>query len=507
MKNTVFNLKMLLYRDKNCCIVIFFLFFSFYLFTSALLSYVPQDGDNFMFDLDSGRAYDDFTVIQSERNVDFSSRFSTQINHNRVKVHPLVLIMFQGIVRVLGGIFVSSSLAIAVLESAAAAGIVVAIFGILKNQDVNIIFNTILTFVWGFSLQTIISASVPETYIFAGFFLSLFWYYCNKEKQSSDFTMAWNDICMLVIFGILNFGVTITNYVYYLIGLIYLLWIKLSGMKNRLKWFININLINLLCIELLTFIQRITWPGSPSWLIENVKGFFHLTNFEYEEFSFIDTSFSVEKITDLFKNLIFTPFLSPSIKNNGYGVGYGDYNVLTLTVVCLITMLSLIVIIYAIYRTKSRRLVTMSVAILYTLCFHFIYCYMQSYLYSLFWFYLLLICVGLSVSSLNKKIQNIFIYIYSVFLIFDIVNSAYRFRDTYVMVKNIFYIEPVLGYKKSIVIALTISGVFILIFRLITNRVSFSLEAEFNSIVKKVFVSGMVLSLICALFTCIYIYT
>lgn len=180
---------------------IFILFFVFYIFLGLCISYTINFDTNLFFGADNARVFFDLTDIQ--------------YNHYRMKVHPLFLIFTEPIVLILNGFVNNKGLSVIILESFIGACSIVFLFCTLKELEIEDKLIKAITLLYGFSFSMMMFSSIPETFIFAGLGLIYYWYFVLKvSKKMCSYHRSIN--ILLVIFGVINFGMTLTNYMSYI---------------------------------------------------------------------------------------------------------------------------------------------------------------------------------------------------------------------------------------------------------------------------------------------------
>lgn len=129
---------------------------------------------------------------------------------------------------------------------------------------------------------------------------------------AKSFFSKWIRYCYF--FGIISFGITITNYAFFLIPLIFLCRQRYDVGK-RAAPFCLINIICLVAIVALSLLQNATWPQCPlfwSSILDSINGIQ-----PYEEFNYISTDFSLSKIYEWIKQLFVYPLIGGTLLESG----------------------------------------------------------------------------------------------------------------------------------------------------------------------------------------------
>lgn len=217
-----------------------FFVFAFYLCLGMSLSRLNTlEVYDFYFNADTPRVYGDLTNIYA--------------NHYRVKVHPLFLILLQPFVLLAKRIVGDAATAVVIVEAFVGTVLVISVKKILEKCCGDMRAVCLLTLIFMASFSNMIFATVPETFIFAGAFLAIFWSYVVEHLDAPDFSPK--QMILLSFMGITSFGITLTNYVQYLIGLLALVIAGFPSIRQRIWIFIKINVINGIAILLLAFVQ------------------------------------------------------------------------------------------------------------------------------------------------------------------------------------------------------------------------------------------------------------
>ena len=231
-------------------LILFLTLFLFYFAIGLVFSYFLNTLDyyNIFFGSDSNRVFIDLTVRVA--------------NHYRTSVHPLFVILFQPLVKILNfGLnnSISSSLA---LQSFFNAGSLTIIYLFLEKINLNNKVKKSLFLIMAISFGQIVYSATLETYPFAQFFLILLFYfaYCKKDK-----TLLLRDYIIFTLLGVGCLSVTLTNYFVYLLVMFYIIFFNdKSGKKiiNKLSILFLCILASFGITVVLSELQAVLFPDS-----------------------------------------------------------------------------------------------------------------------------------------------------------------------------------------------------------------------------------------------------
>ena len=159
--------------------LIFVIFFSIYFMLGSIFScYIKTNGFyNMFFGTDSHRVFIDLTQLIAPE-------------HYRTTVHPLFIIMFQPIVRLLDIIIKNNMLSAIILQSLISATSITFIYMILEKINTKPKLTILLTIISGLSFGQFVFNSTLETFAFAQLFLIILFYYVigndNRKFTKKD---------------------------------------------------------------------------------------------------------------------------------------------------------------------------------------------------------------------------------------------------------------------------------------------------------------------------------
>ena len=410
--------------------IIFIISFFFFLTLGLILSYTFDFSNNYnlIFEADTYRVINDISIFI--------------IDHSRISVHPLFLIIVQPIYYMIYALTFNRIISIIIISTIASSISIVYIYKILSIFSKNIFTKIIIVLIYSFSLTNIVFTSCIELYNYATLFLIILFYYFIKKiknKNIKDFIFP--------IIGLFTFGFTITNFIIFLI-IIFILFIskRLSFLKSFKIVFITLSIALVLNI-----IQSIIWPYTPN--IFNSK----ISN----EKSYINYNIKVKNIKNVLKNDYIYSLIGTNVKvkvNGGYlyeGDNYViDFKNNTIVNIVLIVTFYLLLILLVIRNVNYELHINLALglSLLYNTLLHLVYGNSGTFLYSMHFLYLIILLLGINLlkekSIVLKKVATIFLF---VFIIFEIFNNLIVFNKIIIIVKEILnnlYLYKYLGIIK-----------------------------------------------------------
>lgn len=397
--------------DKK--IIFYILVFCFYIFIGVLLSFEKNYTD-FFFGADNARVFGDITNALEL--------------HYRIKVHPLFVLFIEPIFYLLNIFLRNKMLSVIVIESLAGTSMVYFFDKILTNLKIKNNIKNVFVLIFVFSFSMMIFSIVPETFIFGGLGLISYYFflsYINTKKGE----LSKKERYLLILFGIINFGITITNFGLYILGLIYILLSKYK-INKAIKEFIKINIFNLIFIIILNIFQRIIWSTCPLFWSSIIEG---LNGNGYEEVLYMDFNISISKVIELINQMFNYSIISPNIELGSEGVCFTSYNFVKYFII--ITNISIMGLgikhIYDLIKKKDKinnYILTIFFCLLYNIVLHFIYGYNEAFIYSPHYLFFMLILVSYLCNRISKNIVlNIYLIIY---LIIEFIFNLLHYIDT-----------------------------------------------------------------------------
>jgi len=277
---------------------------------------------------------------------------------------------------------------------------------------------------------------------------------------------------LIIFFGIVCFGITLTNYFFYLIGLILILICRYN-FKEGIKKFVNINIINLLLIILLCLFQKSIWKESPLFWTSIING---IQGNGYEEIMYMNWNFGLDKLIILLKNFLFYPLLSPSIQYtiSNVGISFSSYKFIFLKIMLII--LSIIFIYFIskrIFKALKNKLkedlyiIFIFISLIGNLCLHYVYGYWEAFIYSPHFIFLLLLLAAESIQNLKKKKNEIIIYTFLLLFTFlQIINNFIYFFKTAILALKIYHrnLNLMMSFKGVILCSVILIIIYVLIY-------------------------------------------
>lgn len=288
-------------------------------------------------------------------------------NHQRVMVHPLFVIIFQPLVKILDVFINDPSITIVIIQSIIASISLILINKLIKKITNKKNIQILGTILFAFNLGQIIYSSIVETYIYAQLFLCLLWYfvYCKIDKK-----MRVRDYAILIALGIGSLAVTITNFMQFIIALVFLILLNKNVNKKIVK-FILVIIAPIGLSIILSEIQHKIWPSAPNFFIGNIMDFFYGTS---QESLYIDLNINFKSILNILNTLFAHQFGIVDISLASYGKYLKfNFNILS-SMVSVILFITLIIALFIFFKKEVRNLDKHKflIALLLTLIFNII---------------------------------------------------------------------------------------------------------------------------------------
>lgn len=464
-----------------------FFVFAFYLCLGMSLSRLNTPGSNCYFGADNARAYGDLTNIYA--------------NHYRIKVHPLFLILLQPFVLLTKRIVGDSATALVIVEAFVGTVLVISVKKILEKYCGDMRVVCLLTLIFMASFSNMVFATIPETFIFAGAFLAIFWSYVVEHIDAPDFSPK--HMLLLCFMGISCFGITLTNYVQYLIGLLALVIAGFPSIRQRIWYFIKINVINGIAILLLAFVQTKCWAGSPFflWTYLGMAG-------EFEEFRYMNFTMSLEKIKTVLDQIFAKPLISGSIYQLNTSETYkpilfSDTNWLIRLLIICFYLLFIVLLIKSI-KEYQKTSAWLGMALVWNIVLHFIYGSGEAFMYSPHFLFLVIALFGCCLDSCKEKTKKAICIFLAFFLACEFCINIVTYRELIRIVVN-FLNTPIYSVKTVFLgtlffVGVLCAGYFVLKFSI---RKAFIIQAKSRTDVALLMVCGY-LGFILAVGCCIF---
>ena len=445
-------------KEKNGLIILIGVFLLYFVL-GMLLSYYNEVDNSMYFGSDNSRAYVDLVDVKDMK-----------LEHHRITVHPLMLILLQPITSLLSGVFHDARMGLIVLQAMLGAGCVWATYKILQKICNDKIFHCLLTLLYTFSFSNIIFSAVPETFIFAGFIITTFWLYIFEESNNKK-NLEPADYIILFFFGIFNFGITITNYISYFIGLVYLLYKRYSFNRQFLFETIGINISNLNLIVILATLQQKIWVNSPTFIEGICDAVFVKTQFE--EYHYMDFHIGIEKLGEYLVQFFCLPILSADVAqvqvNEVYTpILFQQYSSFQKIALCLLYVSLFVSILMFLKQKKKRKnsdLWCVLAVWLFNFVLHYFYGYNEAFMYSPHFLFFLFVFWGMLLHDNPDKRYKFGLGILMAFLCcYECVSNIGLFIKMTQLIQifygNYYYYFPII--LKSLCIGSVIGGITVL---------------------------------------------
>ena len=386
--------------EKHRYFVIFAVAFTFYLCFSFCLArnYVPKT--NAYFGADNVRAHGDFLEIVGA-------------SHFRIKVHPLFLMLLQSVALLINGIVNHAPTTEALMGAIAGATSTLCIYHIgeryLEKESTKLLLSAM--FASAFSIMFF--ATVPDSFLFSGTFLVLFWDYVLYKIKKKE-TIEKSDYVLLVFFGIVSFGITLTNYMSYTFGLIALLLVCVDNWRDRIKKFFSVNVINGVIILAAAKIQQLAWKGDTPFFLDYLFVKDKLNPYNFEETWYMDFFITLDKAKEEFYLSLVHGFFGGllELRNDSSADSWCVWFAFSRQIVAVITALTLLFLfmVFLSFVSCIRKkkyipeMICMVLVLASNLGLHYIYCTRESFIYTPHYFFgfFVLLALGLSVWEEHK---------------------------------------------------------------------------------------------------------
>ncbi len=359
-------------KQKKISFGLFLFFFTFYLILGIYLSYLYVPKLDFFFGSDMERVIGDMTGIFN--------------NHYRVRVHPIYILLLQPITLMLSGLTINKLLAALIFCCFISSLSVVLIYKsasiFLKNEKLKLL----ITAIFGFSFSEMFFSAVIESFPFASFILIFLWYFVIKVLKNEK--IPKNYLLYLFLLGTASLGITVTNFVIYLIAL-FVLWL---AKKIKIKQIIIVILTAFLTTACLSYVQNYAWHNTPT--------IFEKNNLIAEKrFAIFTLS------TTNFKNVIQKDFVENFFANDvekPKNVRFGELNYFNIT---LAIIFYLIILINLFKNFKKNKILNIGLllALLFNFGLHLFYGNGETFLYTCHFNYLIILLLIINYQENEKK--------------------------------------------------------------------------------------------------------
>ena len=430
--------------------IFFLLVFLLYLIMSVgIIKYniITKPDINFL-GIDEPRVLNDMFNITGDR-----------INHYRTKVHPLFLILIQPILHILNGFVHDLGIAVAVGQSIAGITIIICLFHILKFLRTDYFTAVLLTTILSFSFSQIMFVSNPESFIWGGMSTALCWLFVVSQIEHPDRLFSGRLLHLFIFTGVLCFGVTITNYIQFIVALVFVLRITAFPIKKKIDLFIKTNFYCLGVATLLNVLQYISWRHETElWVkqfytilvkkliavfgtkINTVLPFYNdISRDSFEEALYMDFTVSLSKVFTLIDQVFNSSILSRPLLLSGSGSKYhtiffdGSYSCAGILIGTFFVVLFLSCLFYfkSINRDSSvyKLLQLLIVAFFLNTLLHFVYGFHEAFMYTPHFLFIIFIIYGIVSTCWDAKLKRYINLFFSIFILYEVIINLQTYSD------------------------------------------------------------------------------
>ena len=415
-------------------LILFLTLFLFYFAIGLVFSYFLNTLDyyNIFFGSDSNRVFIDLTVRVA--------------NHYRTSVHPLFVILFQPLVKILNFGLNNSILSSLALQSFFNAGSLTIIYLFLEKINLNNKVKKSLFLIMAISFGQIVYSATLETYPFAQFFLILLFYfaYCKKDK-----TLLLRDYIIFTLLGVGCLSVTLTNYFVYLLVMFYIIFFNdKSGKKiiNKLSILFLCILASFGITVVLSELQAVLFPDSSLFFLDNLKAIFMHSS---EELNYVE-KFSLLSVVRQIKTVFSYSFISPKVDlifdETNMVLNFDSmYFINKLIVIFTILLIGILIVNFV--KKEKRNLMKHSffllliVSFAFNFCLHLFYGNSESFLYILHYQFLLILITAYLIQFVDKKYQKFSEIVLLTFLMLELILNSISVFKMFDLLKNVYEIR------------------------------------------------------------------
>lgn len=415
-------------------LILFLTLFLFYFTIGLVFSYFLNTLDyyNIFFGSDSNRVFIDLTVRVA--------------NHYRTSVHPLFVILFQPLVKILNFGLNNNVLASLTLQSFFNAGSLTIIYLFLEKMNLNNKVKKYLFLIMTISFGQIVYSATLETYPFAQFFLILLFYfaYCKKDK-----TLLLRDYTVFTLLGVCCLSVTLTNYFVYLLVMFYMIFFNDKSRKkivNKLGILFLCILASFGITVVLSELQAVLFPDSSLFFLDNLKAIFTHSS---EELNYVE-KFSLFSVVRQMKTVFSYSFISPKV-----GLTFDETNMVLSfdsmyfinKLIVIFTVLLVGTLMVNFVKKEKENLMKHSffllliVSFMFNFCLHLFYGNSEGFLYILHYQFLLILIIAYLIQFIDKKYQKFDEIVLFTFLILEFVLNIISVSKMFDLLKNVYEIR------------------------------------------------------------------
>jgi hypothetical protein len=356
--------------------------------------------------------------------------YSVDVNHYRMTVHPLFLILVNPFVMLVHGLVMHIPSSVVVAEAIVGGIATVGIFQIAGRYLRKELSKLLIAGLYLFSFSTMIFGTIPETYIFAGAFLILFWNYALRKIQTRE-ELEKNDYIILVACGLTSFGVTMTNYMSYVIGFFAILLVCVSTWKKRVQVFLGINALNLLIVSVLAKLQQFAWRWGTPYFWDSIIAWVTGTGNSQEE-EYIHVQFSLFQLKMEFDNLLVHGLFGNRISlwvesKDVWGLQFeAVHPIFYLIIIGLLVAIIATVVACVVKKEYHVEVIALTLVLLSNYALHYLYGPNEAFIYTqhFYFAFFLIMAIGLALCKESLLLQ---VGLFG-FVIFEFVTNMISYR-------------------------------------------------------------------------------
>ena len=430
--------------------IFFLLVFILYLIMSVGISkynIITKPDINFL-GIDEPRVLNDMFNITGDR-----------INHYRTKVHPLFLILIQPVLHILNGLVHDLGIAVAIGQSIAGITILFCVFRILKSLHTDWLTATLLTTILAFSFSQIMFVSNPESFIWGGMTTALCWLFVASQIEHPDRLFSGRLLHLFLFVGVLCFGVTITNYIQFIVALVFVLRITPFPVKKKICLFVKTNFNCLGIATLLNVLQYISWRHETElWVkqfytilvqkliavfgtkINTILPFYNnISRDSFEEALYMDFTVSLPKVSALIDQVLNSSILSRPLLLSGSGSKYhsiffdDSYSYAGVLLGVFFAVLFFSCLFY--FKSKERdssvyKLLQLLIVVFFlNTLLHFVYGFHEAFMYTPHFLFIIFVVYGIVSTCWNAKLKRCINLFFLFFILYEIMINLQTYSD------------------------------------------------------------------------------
>lgn len=393
------------FLERYFILILFFCFVVFYITIGQLLHYkfVTETYDVYFW-ADTPRIFKDLTLFIKGCHNNYHSA-----------AHALIVGLVQPVVSLLQSFIRTDYLTLIVLQSVLGSSCVCLVFSLLKNLTGKKKIALICALSYGFSFSTILFCSIPETYIYSAFFQLLFWNYIIHLSKENK--LSFINILTLSLIGVLCYGINLSNIIFFIIGLVFLLKeVCADNFKLQITNFLKVLTFFGIILIVLSCIQEITY-GHVCNIIDKLIHY-HQGKGGLVDFRYTDFSLSLEKLNDVLVSSFSAPvvlakfWLLPNFNRSQMPLpvfavndSFSFHNIIIFTF-CYLLPLGFLFKFFN--NIKNKKFIVLFIFVicvnfLFNLFYGFTYGPSESILFSQNYLCLIFICLGLILSEIKNE--------------------------------------------------------------------------------------------------------